>query len=131
MSGTRTAFRCVFAGCDGMGVKMTWIRRPDGDAIARRFVNDRVMTFAHLELWRLCIPYVPMRTGTLMESVEITPQYLRYAVPYALRCYTGVNMHFRTDRHALATAQWDQVAMATQKDKLTRAVAAFMKKQAQ
>ena len=61
-----------------------------------------------------------------MENVEITPEHLRYAAPYAARMYYGVGYRFKKDRHPLATAMWDKAAMQTQRDKLTREIAAYM-----
>ena len=112
-----------------MSVSLTWRKRLDARKIKRRFVNDRVCQYAHLQLWRLCSPYVPMQTGDLMENVEITPEHLRYAAPYAARMYYGVGYRFKKDRHPLATAMWDKAAMQTQRDKLTREIAAYMGRQ--
>ncbi len=68
-----------------MSVSLTWKKRLDARQIGNRYVNDRVMQYAHLQLWRLCSKYVPMKTGYLMENTEITPEYLRYKAPYAAR----------------------------------------------
>ena len=65
----------------------------------------------------------------VLKLFEITPDYVRYIVPYAARMYYGVGFHFSTEKHALATAMWDKAAMETQRDKLTRAVAAYMRRQ--
>lgn len=35
-------------------------------------------------------PYVPMQTGTLSQSVIITPEYVEYTQPYAHYQYTGI-----------------------------------------
>ncbi len=113
-----------------MSVALTWKKRLDARKIGERYVNDRVIQYAHLQLWRLCSKYVPMRTGYLMEYVEITPKYLRYIAPYAARMYYGINFHFRRDKHPLATAMWDKAAMQTQRDKLVRSVSAYMRRQA-
>lgn len=113
-----------------MSLTLRWAKPLNAKAIEQRFCNDRVRLFAHNELWRLCDKYVPMRTGTLAGTVEITPDYVRYIVPYAARMYYGVGFRFSKEKHALATALWDKVAMETQRDKLTRAVAAYMRRQA-
>lgn len=112
-----------------MSLTLRWAKPLNAKAIEQRFCNDRVRLFAHNELWRLCDEYVPMRIGTLAGTVEITPDYVRYIVPYAARMYYGVGFRFSKEKHALATAMWDKVAMETQRDKLTRAVAAYMRRQ--
>ena len=111
-----------------MKVNITWKKKLNPKDISNRYVNKDVMMFAHNEFWRLYFPYVPMDTGTLAESVEITPDYVRHTVPYAARLYYGDNMNFHKDRHPLATAHWDEVAMQTQRDKLVRAVENYMKR---
>lgn len=113
-----------------MSLSLYWKKKLNAKAIEQRYCSDRVRLFAHNELWRLCDKYVPMRTGTLAGTVEITPEYVRHVVPYAARMYYGVGFNFSTEKHALATAMWDKVAMETQRDKLTRAVAAYMRRQA-
>lgn len=112
-----------------MSLSLYWKKKLNAKAIEQRYCNDCVRLFAHNELWRLCDKYVPMRTGTLAGTVEITPDYVRYIVPYAARMYYGVGFRFSKEKHALATALWDKVAMETQRDKLTRAVAAYMRRQ--
>ena len=111
-----------------MQVKVKWIKLPDAAKITDRYVNDDTLLFANYEFWRLYFPYVPMDTGTLAESVEITPKYVRHIVPYAAKIYYGDHMNFHLDRHPLACARWDVVAMQTQREKLVRAVENFMKR---
>ncbi|MBQ9428614.1 MAG: hypothetical protein IJU41_03610 [Clostridia bacterium] len=113
-----------------MSVSLIWKKHLSAPAISACFAGDRTKIFANTELWRLCSPYVPMRTGTLMSNVEITPEHLRYKAPYAARMYYGEGFNFRRDKHPLATAKWDEAAMQTQKDKLVRAVTEFMRRQA-
>lgn len=112
-----------------MSISIRWAKRLNAKKISNRYINDRVRLFAHSELYRLSNKYVPMRTGYLAQNVEITPQHVRYKAPYAARMYYGVGFRFRKDRHPLATAMWDKVAMQTQRGKLTRAVAAYMRRQ--
>mgnify|MGYP004511384655 CR=1 FL=1 len=113
-----------------MILSLHWKKKLQAKALEQRYCNDRVRLFAHSELHRLYQKYVPMQTGALANTVEITPEYVRHVVPYAARMYYGVGFNFSTEKHALATAMWDKVAMETQRDKLTRAVAAYMRRQA-
>ena len=53
-------------------------------------VDDRAMLAIHNNLARMCDPYVPMDSGTLAQTTEITPQHVKYLVPYAHYMYTGI-----------------------------------------
>lgn len=112
-----------------MSLTLRWAKPLNAKEIEQRFCNDRVRLFAHNEWHKLYQKYVPWQHGDLASNVEITPDYIRHIVPYAARMYYGVGFHFSTDEHILATAMWDKVAMETQRDKLTRAVAAYMRRQ--
>lgn len=112
-----------------MSISIRWAKRLNAKKISNRYINDRVRLFAHSELYNLSGKYVPWRDGNLARLVEITPEHVRYVSPYASRMYYGVGFRFRKDEHPLATAMWDKVAMQTQRDKLTRAVAAYMRRQ--
>ncbi len=112
-----------------MSISIRWAKKLNARKISDRYINNRTMLFAHSELYRLCDKYVPMQTGMLAQNVEITPKYVRYVSPYASRMYYGVGFNFRKDKHPLATAMWNKVAMETQRDKLTRSVEAYMRRQ--
>lgn len=51
--------------------------------------DDRLMLYAHTRLAAYCQPYVPMQTGTLANTVEITPTHIEYTAPYAHYQYMG------------------------------------------
>ena len=63
-------------------------------AIASRFekvAKDPTVKLAmHNALAKEMNPYVPMQTGVLSQSIEITPDYVRYIQPYAHYQYTGI-----------------------------------------
>ena len=95
----------------------------------------------HNTLARYCYPYVPMDTGTLFTSTEVTNNYLRYNTPYAHYMYvgkvygpnipiiengqivgwfsipnkkkspTGKSINYSTSKHPLATHHWDKAMM--------------------
>ena len=64
--------------------------------------------------------YVPMNTGTLFRSVEtgtvIGSGEVVWDCQYARRCYYGLEMNFRVDKHPQAQAQWFEAAKAANKD---------------
>lgn len=84
--------------------------------------NDKFWTYAANEWWRLITPFTPMDTGTLFQSVDISPKTIHYKAPYAARAYNGTHINFRKDKHLQATAEWDKSAVATQQDKLISAL---------
>lgn len=94
----------------------------DDDVKKVTLQNVNFWTFAATEWWRLITPYTPMDTGTLFESVHIRPKEIEYYQPYAHRVYTGDYMNFRTDKHPLASARWDEVARPTQERKLIKSL---------
>ena len=61
-------------------------------------------------------PWTPFLEGPLSQTLEITPEYVKYLVPYAHYQYTGDWLNHTTDYHPLATAYWDKVAMQTELD---------------
>jgi len=61
-------------------------------------------------------PWVPFLEGPLSQTLEITPEYVKYNVPYAHYQYTGYWFNHTRDHHPLATAFWDRVAMQTELD---------------
>ena len=67
-------------------------------------------------LARYCDPYVPMLTGTLAQTVEVTPECVRYIQPYARRQYYGDSFNFTKDYHPLATSRWDEAMMLDRGD---------------
>lgn len=89
--------------------------------------NKAFWNTAHLEWWRLMQPYTPFQTGALMYNVTITEKGIKYKSPYAHRMYTGDGFNFRTDKHGLASARWDQAAKPSQFPKLIRTLNGYVK----
>ena len=69
--------------------------------------------FAGSTAHRLMYPYIPFNEGVLASNIEINPTgsgvEIVFLQPYAEKTYYG-NFNFRTDRHPLATKEWDKVA---------------------
>lgn len=84
--------------------------------------NDKFWTYAANEWWRLITPFTPMDTGTLFQSVDISPKTIFYIAPYAASVYNGSHINFRKDKHSQASAKWDKAAIPTQQDKLITAL---------
>lgn len=110
-----------------------------------KVMKDRgFWTFAATQWHRLYKPYVPFDTGTLANSVTITPGCIEHTAPYAHYQYTGevygpnypitesgrvvgyyspprkhpTGRTLQYHRNLKATKEWDKKAEATQKPKL-------------
>lgn len=79
---------------------------------AQKFLDNEVL--------RDSAPYVPFRTGNLMNSgnsgTVIGSGEVIYNAPYAKTVYYGKNMHFNKEKHPQAQAMWFEKAKATKKD---------------
>ena len=84
------------------------------EALFNNLVNDDIVRLAvHNTFAKDIDPWVPYLNNPLSTQLDITPDYIRYTVPYAHYQYEGVNFNHTTDYHPLASAHWDQVAMQT------------------
>jgi len=67
-------------------------------------------------LERYMNPFVPMNTGILSQTTNISADslagYVTYNSVYANRQYHGTGFNFSTEQHPLATSEWDK-AMVT------------------
>lgn len=79
-------------------------------------IDDKVMLEIQNLFAKTIDPWVPFLEGPLSQTLEITPEYVKYLVPYAHYQYEGTNFKHTTDYHPLASAHWDKVAMQTQLD---------------
>lgn len=87
--------------------------------------SDAMWTFAAAQWHKLYYPYVPYRTGTLADSVRITPGEIEHYTPYAHRQYVG-HFNFRKDQHPLASCKWDRAAEPMQKPKLIQTLQRYI-----
>lgn len=122
--------------------------------MADKLENDSAFwTFAASEWHRLYAPYVPFESGTLRDSVTITPKTITHNAPYAHYQYTGdvygpnypitqngvrVGYYSPPNRpkyptgkrlkykNPKAAAKWDQVAAGTQLPKLVSSLQAYI-----
>lgn len=73
--------------------------------------DDQAMLEIHNLFAKMCDPYVPFLEGPLSQTIEVTPEYVKYTQPYAHYQYTGDNFNFTRDYHPLASAYWDKAMM--------------------
>ena len=52
-------------------------------------LDKKTMLEVHNALARYCEPYVPMQSGLLATTHQVTPDFVRYYLPYAHYQYTG------------------------------------------
>lgn len=88
--------------------------------------NDRFWTFAATQWHRLYMPYVPFKTGTLANTVSISPGEINHTVPYAHYQYEGVRFRHNVQHHPMAAAHWDQAAEASQLPRLTSTLQSYI-----
>ena len=94
----------------------------------QRIIGDGVKVYANTRLHAYCSPYVPMDTGMLDQTVDITKDYVHYKSPYAHRVYEGKGMNFSRDKHPLATSHWDQAMKVAKGQQLVDDITAYIKK---
>ena len=73
--------------------------------------NSTTMLAMHNTLAKRCDPYVPFLNGPLSQTVQVTPEHVRYIQPYAHYQYYGVDFNHTTDYHPLASAMWDKAML--------------------
>lgn len=94
----------------------------------QRIFGDGVMTHAHTRLHAYCSDYVPMDSGALDQTVDITPECVHYKQPYARRQWEGKGIKYSTDKHPLVTSHWEVAAMAAHKVDLCRDIENYLRK---
>lgn len=86
---------------------------------------------------RLSRPYVPLQSGTLSGSGQVSADEIKYPGPYAHYQYTGLVMGGRAPKHYTGAAlqyhgggmrgkEWDKRMMADRKGEVEQAVADFV-----
>ena len=92
-----------------------------------RIFDKEAKIYANTRLHAYCSPYVPMDTGTLDQTVDITDKYVKYKVPYAERVHEGDGMNFSTDKHPLATAHWERAMAVAKGQQLADDITAYLR----
>lgn len=115
-------------------------------------VDDELMLQVHNLFAKMCDPYVPMDEGVLAQSTIISPTGVTYTQPYAHYQYvgmvygpnipifqdgllvgfrsipgrkkdpTGREINYSTERHPLATKEWDKAMMRDKGDEFIEQV---------
>lgn len=126
-----------------------------------KLANDADLgLFTHKLLAKMCDPYVPMDTGVLSQTVEISKDAVNYNQPYARYQYfgevygpnipitedgeivgwfspkgkkkypTGRKINYSKEKHPLATSFWDEVMLRDKGEEFLEQVRAYIEKRA-
>lgn len=111
--------------------------------------SDTFWIFAASELHRLLTPYIPMQTGTTMETVMIRPKEIEFYAPNAhflhkgelmvdpvtgsawarkgvKKVYAGKELDLTHNKHPKSAKEWENAAMPTQRTKLVSAMQGYL-----
>lgn len=100
----------------------------DIKGITDRVLDEKARLFLSNTAFKLMDDYVPMDTGTLAQTVEVTPEYVHYKAPYAEKVYEGVEFNFSHEKHPLATAKWYDAMMEAREKKLLQTMQNYFDK---
>lgn len=134
------------------------VKLPNMTAFVNSAINDRSMLAIHQLLERMCRPYVPMDTGLLADTTDVTPQNVTYTQIYSNYMYNGIvygpnfpqfddfgniigwksppkkyptdrELQYSKEKNALATKEWDKAMMRDKSDLFTQQVANIIAKE--
>ena len=111
-----------------MKVEIKEVKLRDGRKTVQRIFGEGTMTYIHTRLHTYMSPYVPMDTGMLDQTVDITPECVHNKVPYAHYQWDGENIHFRKDQHPLATSHWEKAMMVSKGDEFCKDITDYLRK---
>lgn len=129
-------------------MEITWNKSPK--QILNRIFDDETMTYVHTRLHAYMSPYVPMDSGMLDQTVDITPECVHYKSPYAHFIWNGKvfvddrgstwarrseskhaidkDLKYSKDQHPLATSHWEEAAMVAKKDDLCKDITDYLRR---
>lgn len=100
---------------------------PNISKLSKRIFSDDVRKYANTRLHAYCSPYVPMDTGYLNQTVDITSEYVHYKAPYAHKMWDGDGLNFSKDKHPLATSHWEQAMKVAKGEQLAADIESYIK----
>ena len=128
----------------------------DETVFKQRLSDPDTMLEIHNLLAKMCDPYVPMDEGVLAQTTEITSEYVKYTQPYAhyqfvgmiygpnipiiedgmivgwfspkgkQKTPTGRPITYSTDKHPLASKEWDKRMLQDKKDEFIKQVSEIL-----
>lgn len=102
----------------------------DGKKTSERILNHKAKMFTASTIARYMNPYVPMRTGALSQTYEIsdTNYSITYTQPYAHRMYYGDGFNFNKEQHPQAQSRWAEPVKANYKPVIAHEVTTYIKR---
>ncbi len=88
-------------------------------------LTDDAKKYFYDEFYGRMQPYVPADTLTMYDTADVSADGILFVMPYSSAPYfgktkNGNQMHFKTDKHPLATDHWDIATWNAEKDYLCR-----------
>lgn len=129
-------------------MEIKWNRTPK--QIMGRIFDDDARLYIHTRLHAFCSPYVPMDSGVMDQTVEITPESVHYKSPYAHFQWNGKvfvdkrgspwaprseskhetnrDLQYSHDKHPLATSHWEKAMMTAKGDVFCKDIEAYLRR---
>lgn len=90
-------------------------------------LTDDAKIYFYNEFYGAMMPYVPADTLAMYDTADISADGILFVQPYSSAPYfgktkNGTPMHFKTDKHPLATDHWDVAAWNAKKDQICDAL---------
>lgn len=108
------------------------MNKPVGQIIHDAGINDDTLMFAAEEARKLMDGYVPMDTGRLADTAEVSvidgKGRVYYPQEYAAVCYYGEKLRFNTEKHQKAAAFWDRAMIQAHKSELAGVIQGYIKR---
>ena len=94
-------------------------------------LDDKAKLFFYNEFYRYMEKYVPADTLSMYDTVDISSDGIFFLMPYSSQPYYGKTkegnpMHFKTDKHPLATDHWDIATWNAKGDEICRNLQDFI-----
>lgn len=129
-------------------MEIKWNKSPQ--QILNRVFDDETMTYVHTRLHAYMSPFVPMDSGALDQTVEITPECVHYKSPYAHFQWNGKvfvddrgstwahrseskhqinkDLQYSKDQHPLASSHWEKAMMTSKGDEFCKDITDYLRK---
>lgn len=90
-------------------------------------LDDGAKIYFYNEFYGKMMPYVPADTLSMYDTADISADGILFVMPYSSTPYFGKTkdgnqMHFKTDKHPLATDHWDIAAWNAKKGEICDAL---------
>lgn len=133
-----------------MKVVVEKVELRDGRKTFRRIFGEGTMTYIHTRLHAYMSPFVPMDSGALDQTVDITPDCVHYKSPYAHFQWNGKvfvddrgstwarrseskhqinkDLQYSKDQHPLASSHWEKAMMTSKGDEFCKDITDYLRK---